>query len=793
MKKHIAIGSFLALLLALTLDLGAFGISEREPEDAEALPVAAPVDWDAAAECASAAPQAETGELWVCEQSGQKTMPARTAEDFAIERVYSRQFTFSQRFAETPSVTAPYAAGALSADYQRTAQARLDYLRLAAGLPRCEPNADWSDLAQHGAVLLAAHGQLLHNPAQPEDMEDEFYEKAVSGVSSANLSSRTGPSGANYLISSLNGCMSDNSASSMRTLGHRRWLISPYATMWVGFGEAISESGKYYIVTRCFSADGDYFPRTRVGYDFVAWPASGLFPSELLGMADPWSVMLNPNRFEVPKEEQITVTITREADGASWTLDAASDRESPDNKEAYFHVDTGNFGVNNCIIFTPGRLYWEAEGFDGRYSVVISGLEKKGGGAAELRYAVDFFDVAAVELPEVSVELDIRGGCTMEGQTSGPAGSNLSVRLIPDEGFRMVSLRVNGVEQEELRDSFFYERCTETQRIEALFVYEGEGDLSDGLLTYRQNGAEMTVTGLADPDYDGDLQVPETYLNCPVTALGAGALQNCVCASVSLPDSVTLIGRNALSGADCRSIRLGAGVRQLGRNALRGATVHGTLTLPAELEIAVGALTELRNLSAFAVSGEGPLFVRDGVLFSKTEEQPETLLRYPLGAKRNYYTVPETTERLGDACFAGAAQLERLYAPGHVLRAEFDSFAGDTITVYCQSDAELYGQGEELEGEVTLLALDALPTFSLEPDTRSLCVCNRSGETMDDTVIAAEYSAGRCVGVRLWTLDLADGELLWLDLGEEPEGADSLRLFYVDADSYAPLIESVWL
>ncbi len=794
MKKSLVIGVLLALVLALTPGVaGAADAAAYAPVGAEAAPAAAPEDWDALEAADIARPMAGDDSLWVVSQSGQKSLAGRTAEDLAVERVYARQFSFTERFAETPSVTAPFAAGALSADYQRTAQARLDYLRLAAGLPRCVPNADWSDMAQHAAVLLAANDKLSLSPAQPEGMEDDFYDMGLTAVASSNISSRTGPAGANYLISALNGCMSDNSAASMRSLGHRRWLINPYQTMWVGFGEAISESNKYYIVTRSFSADGD-FPRTRVDYDFVAWPASGLFPAELLGMADPWSIMLNPNRFEVPKEAEITVTITREADGASWTLDQGADRDTPDNKEPYFHVDTGNFGVNNCIIFTPGRLYWDAEGFDGRYSVVVTGLEKKGGGPAELRYDVDFFDVAAVDLPEVEAELDIKGGCTVEGTTSGPAGSNLSFRLVPDADFRLVSLRVNGAELEELPDNFFFERVLENQRIEALFLYEGEADLSDGLLTYRQNGTEMTVTGLADPDYDGALRVPEQYLGCAVTALGMGALQNCICESVTLPDSVVTVGRNALRGADCRSIDLGAGLRQLGRDALRGATIHGSLSLPADLEtLGTGALTEMPNLSAFAVTGEGPLFVRDGVLYVQREGEPETLLRYPLGSKRSFFVVPDSTEALGDGCFAGAAGLERIYAMSHAIRAEFDSFAGDDITVYCHTDAPLYGQGAELEGTVRLLPLDGLDTFALEPETRSIRVFNRSGETMSDTLVAAEYSAGRCVRVRVWTLDLPDGALQLLDLGDTGAETDSLRLFYVKEGSFVPLMEDMTL
>ena len=508
MKKHIAIVILLAILLALTPGFGAASAVDaatRAPVDVEAPPAAAPEDWDEPEEVELACPQDQAGELWIAAKSGQKTMAERTTEDIAIERAYSHQFTFTERFAETPSVTAPFAAGALSADYQRTAQARLDYIRLAAGLPRCVPNADWSDMAQHAAVLLAANDKLSLSPAQPEGMADDFYDMGLTAVASSNISSRTGPAGANYLISALNGCMSDNSAASMRSVGHRRWLINPYQTVWVGFGEAISESNKYYIVTRCFSADGD-FPRTRVDYDFVAWPASGHFPSELLGISDPWSVMLNPNRYELPDETKVSVTITREADGASWTLDQSAYRDTPDNKESYFHVDTGNFGVNNCIIFTPGRLSWDTEDFDGRYTVAVTGLEKKGGGAAELRYAVDFFNVTAVNLPEYSLRVTVSGGGTAsESERTLHAGENLDLRLTPDSGFALKSLTVNG-EEITPTELLHFERITQDINVDAVFSNAG----TRYIVTFDPNGGTVTPTGktVVNGEKYGELPTP---------------------------------------------------------------------------------------------------------------------------------------------------------------------------------------------------------------------------------------------------------------------------------------------
>ena len=114
--------------------------------------------------------------------------------------------------------------------------------------------------------------------------------------------------------------MSDNSSSNMPMLGHRRWLLNPLVNMQIGFGEAVAERGSRYVVTKVFNS-GSSWDKTYVDYQYVAWPASGNFPSELITMQDPWSVTLNPEEYERPDINQISVTITRSSDGASWTLD----------------------------------------------------------------------------------------------------------------------------------------------------------------------------------------------------------------------------------------------------------------------------------------------------------------------------------------------------------------------------------------------------------------------------------------------------------------------------------------
>ena len=278
-------------------------------------------------------------------------------------------------FVVEPSAAAPYVAGQLTDEALQAAADRLNVLRRLAGLPAVTVDAALSQNAQYGAVIQAAYRTLNHYPAQPEDMDDAFYQQAKQASSSSNLSAgRT-------LIAAVDGLMLDNSGSNLTSLGHRRWQLNPTLGK-VGFGYAYGGYYGTYVAEKVFDSSG-----AGCDYDFIAWPASGWFPRSQFAATTPWSVTLNPQKYSTPSVSAVAVTLTRESDGQSWTFNN-QESYSTGGSGRYFNVNTEGYGVRNCIIFRPDGV----SKYEGVYTVTITGLKTKNGAESKLSYQVDFFD-----------------------------------------------------------------------------------------------------------------------------------------------------------------------------------------------------------------------------------------------------------------------------------------------------------------------------------------------------------------------------------------------------------------
>ena len=295
-------------------------------------------------------------------------------------------------FEEAPSCTAPYEAGTVKPEVLQAATDRLNALRQIAGLPAVRLDLELSAQAQYGAVIQGALGTLNHYPSKPAGMDDSFYQAAKSASSSSNLSAgRT-------LTGAVDGFMNDSDASNIDRVGHRRWQLNPQLGK-IGLGYAESSTGYgRYVAEKVFDRSG-----TCTDYDFVAWPASGSFPSSHFGGNTAWSVSLNPAQYSTPRQSDLIVTLTRERDGRTWTFQGSDYTAS--GSGAYFHVDTGGYGIDNCIIFRPDGV----DLYEGVYTVEIDGLRTKSGAQVQdFAYQVDFFDPDALsaepEQPEESDE-----------------------------------------------------------------------------------------------------------------------------------------------------------------------------------------------------------------------------------------------------------------------------------------------------------------------------------------------------------------------------------------------------
>ncbi|MBU8906527.1 stalk domain-containing protein [Desertibacillus haloalkaliphilus] len=273
---------------------------------------------------------------------------------------------------EDPNSIYPYELGVVSENMLEKALLSTNFVRLLAGLPGdVVLDEDLNDSAQHGALVLAAIGELTHYPSQPEDMSDEMYDRGYGSTSSSNLSVGRRDLAHNV----LNGYMPDIGRN-MDRVGHRRWILHPPLKK-VGFG-LVDSYGAMQVFDR---SRGQSF-----NYDHITWPA-GEFPSELFGGNHPWSVSLNLEHYQRPNAKDIEVTITRESDGEKWVMNHEDSEIT--SSEAYFTVDHGNYGLNNAIIFRPEGI----SSYEGVYTVDVKGVKSRNGAEETLTFDVDFFEL----------------------------------------------------------------------------------------------------------------------------------------------------------------------------------------------------------------------------------------------------------------------------------------------------------------------------------------------------------------------------------------------------------------
>lgn len=290
-------------------------------------------------------------------------------------------------FSQTPSVKSPYSAGKLADEFLENGLSTLNLYRYLAHLPQVGTEASLNDSAQHGAVLMAANDVLSHYPSKPSDMPDEFYEKGAGATRSSNIHYNYGYPAKLSLQMATQGFMKDvGSLQNLSCLGHRRWILNPRLGN-VGFGYAPSASGSNYVDLKVFDTSGP-----EVQYDFISWPSSGQFPLACFDKGTPWSITLNPQKYQTPSKSRLTVTITSQKSGEVWRFNGstAGPAAGSDNAKTYFTVDNNGYGVSNCLIFNLGSQ--NVGNYSGTYTVKVEGLQDKTGADTSLEYDVDFFE-----------------------------------------------------------------------------------------------------------------------------------------------------------------------------------------------------------------------------------------------------------------------------------------------------------------------------------------------------------------------------------------------------------------
>ena len=308
-------------------------------------------------------------------------------------------------FAETPSLEPPYAAGVLSDEQINSALDTLNVLRALAGLPEVAEDGALNDLAQHGAVLSAVRSEITHAPEPVAGMPDDFYALGAAAAARCNLALFNWHE-PRLAARAMVFFMQDDTAGNLADLGHRRWMLSPTMGK-AGLGLALDEPGRSYIAL-CVTDDSASFD-----YDSIAWPCAGAFPAELMNAATPWSISLNPEKYDLTASTP-HVTLIEETSGACWEMESG---DSADTNGAYFMLSFGRFGDGPACIFRPDLSEYPAleNGYEQNqvWRVALSGLVGTDGApCADIAFTCEMtsltpIDPAGIELSERGLALSV--------------------------------------------------------------------------------------------------------------------------------------------------------------------------------------------------------------------------------------------------------------------------------------------------------------------------------------------------------------------------------------------------
>lgn len=322
--------------------------------------------------------------------SGDKTL-AKPSK-FTIASQYRNLYSYGLNYSfyqTTPSVTRPYAAGTLSTIHLQKAMESVNMMRMIAGLPSVNYNPTYTSQAQQGAVILAANNSLDNYPSQPSGMDNNFYVSGRTATQKSNIASGSFQNWRSLAWFTQN-FMEDKAPGNLANVGHRRWILNPRMSS-TGFGYATNKSNMAYALI--YVDDRGALPPD---YDFISWPSSGNFPQELCQGDTPWSVSLNPDKFDVSRMNLNNVKVSLTLPNGKVQKFTAADNGTDrfDISKPYFNINFEAAGESNAIIFKPGTATCGTGNLSGIYNVTITGIKDKKGRSATISYNVEFFNAA---------------------------------------------------------------------------------------------------------------------------------------------------------------------------------------------------------------------------------------------------------------------------------------------------------------------------------------------------------------------------------------------------------------
>lgn len=253
---------------------------------------------------------------------------------------------------------------------QKAALIRLRMYRLLCGLPEDELVLDDRLNEEAGAAAKVCHrlGYLSHEPPNP-GLPDAEFAQARRGAGSGNLAF-----GMRDLVAAVDGWMDDSDADNVAALGHRRWCLNPPLRR-LGFGR----SDRYFAMWAHDSSGSGRIPQPA-----ICFPPPGCVPIDMFRPHYAWSVTLDPRAFQKPTAGLAKITIRKQ--GASSGSATATDLD-------FLHIDTGGYGIANCIIFRP---VLPSAAVGSGYEISLEGIRDHDGRSVRIMFATKFVDLMPV-------------------------------------------------------------------------------------------------------------------------------------------------------------------------------------------------------------------------------------------------------------------------------------------------------------------------------------------------------------------------------------------------------------
>ncbi len=220
-----------------------------------------------------------------------------TSDRAAVIASYNAEFGSSVGDPAWTGSRSSCVAGTTPQAYRDAVIDRVNWFRSMAGVPAgITENAALSAKAQESALMMSETGRLSHSPDGSFDCYTSVG-AAASGKSNLYLG-RTGPD-------AITGYIRDP-GSNNSSAGHRNWILHPTSTQ-MGTGDIPSAGGwasnTLYVIQDSSIVFGSQ-PTLREDSGFVAWPAAGYVPSEVV--FDRWSFGLRNANFSAAS---VTVTV----------------------------------------------------------------------------------------------------------------------------------------------------------------------------------------------------------------------------------------------------------------------------------------------------------------------------------------------------------------------------------------------------------------------------------------------------------------------------------------------------